>query len=783
MKNIFTTLTLMLTISLISIHVQAQNPLLRYADKQFRLNNYQHAAESYEHAFGRKEKYETAKKIAESYSKIQDYPKANEWWLTVVGFEEAGKEDYREYILSSFQISNGDIDLDTLLEGSGYSALDFPELDADKLKELYQKRSNVKLIPVDGVNSTGSDFGMAKDKDGNMYFATDRGQVVPTDKMPIRLDLNNIYSKEKYDFNDREFFRIVRKDTTGTLTVLEAGDEEILHFSDPSFMHEKDLIFYSVTRRITKAKKKGDFQVGTEVFFSSLDESGVMSSPEGFSFNDAVNYSVMHPFVDEDAKRIYFSSDMPGGQGGFDLYYVTYNDDLTFGNPVNLGAIVNTDKNESHPYRVEDKLYFSSNGHLGFGGLDVFMADYSAGGFSSVSNMGTPINSNRDDFAYSLTADGKRYISSDRTGGQGMDDIYSIETLNKLLVAKVIDCDGMLVTDEFDVALKAKDQQMDVASSRRADGALLADLSPDNNFELKISKKGHFSIFDNDLTTIGLEGDTLKREYRLARIPYQMPVYVDIVYYDLDSSVIRNDAAHTLDKLGALMQKYSFLDLLVGSHTDARASDEYNESLSERRADAVVDFLAKYNIGKERVRARWYGEQELTNDCGDGVPCPETEHQLNRRSELVLEAFPDLNKEYELPSELLDKDICDEFGIFEELQKELNAVPIVYFDFDKSTIRPIHKKELERTAIMMKRMKNLNLYISGHTDQRGSEEYNKSLSERRSTVVMDYLVKRGVEAARMQFEWFGKTQPIHDCGTCTEAQHQENRRTELHLKK
>jgi outer membrane protein OmpA-like peptidoglycan-associated protein len=638
---------------------------------------------------------------------------------------------------------------------------------------------------VAGVNSAGTDMNLILDREENMYFSTDRGAVTPSNKPAIRLDLNNIYSDEKYDFNDREFFRILRKDTAGNISELNIDNAEVLHFSDPSFMHEKGLMFYTVTRKITKARRNLEFAVGAEIYYSKIDADGNLSEHKAMPFNDAINYGVMHPYVDEVAKRIYFSSEMEGGQGGFDLYYVDYDADLNFSSPVNLGAGINTGKNESHPYRAGDSFYFSSNGHPGLGGMDVFKADYNSNNKSiaNVSNMGAPINSNRDDFSYSVAADGRRFISSDRKGGMGLDDIYSIEELNKKLLAKVMDCDGNMLTESFEAMLTETASKTQTATARDNSGALTAELNPESNYELKITKQGYFSIYDNTLSTVGLKEETLERTYRLAAIPYQMPVYVDIVYYDLDKSFIRTDAEPTLQKLGELMQKYSFLDLKVASHTDARASNEYNEALSQRRADAVSDYLKAYDIGSDRIRAEWFGEEKLTNDCGDGVPCPEWEHQLNRRSELVLEAFPDPSKQYELPKELLDKDICDANSIFEELQRELNAVPIVYFDFDKSTIRPVHRKELERTAIMLKRMPNMNLNIEGHTDQRGSEEYNKSLSERRAQVVMDYLKQRGVEAARMNSEWFGKTMPIHDCGDCTPAQHQENRRTELKLKK
>lgn len=199
----------------------------------------------------------------------------------------------------------------------------------------------------------------------------------------------------------------------------------------------------------------------------------------------------------------------------------------------------------------------------------------------------------------------------------------------------------------------------------------------------------------------------------------------------------------------------------------------------------MTEYLSARGVSPDRVRLEWFGESHLINDCGNGQPCSEEYHQLNRRSELVLEAFPDPTKQYDIPQELKDMDFCEPEDIFEKISDELSDIPTIYFDFDKAMLRSVHKTELERTAIMLKRMPNLMLYIEGHTDQRGDEEYNKALSERRAEVVMNYLVKRGVETNRLESLWFGKTKPIHNCDevTCTEAMHQLNRRTELRIGK
>jgi outer membrane protein OmpA-like peptidoglycan-associated protein len=759
----------------------AQNSLLRYADKQYELENFSHAASLYVQAHDRKPNYENAQKAAMSYQNIQEYEKSFEWWKTTISYEEATRDDFSNYLMAAMKAENGMTSQD-LLAGSPFKESAFPEIDFEKIREINNKKANIKLVQPKGINSDGSDFRITEDLSGNKYFTSDRGSVFPSEKPAVRLDAkSNVFSEEKSDLNDREFFGIYRYTNSDALEKMAFDVPGGLVYSDPTLMESKNLLFYTTFRNIRKVKKTREYEVHPEIFFSTISPEGTLTDTKAFPINDATKYGVMHPFIDENGKKIYFASDMPGGLGGFDLYYISYDEAMNFGNPVNLGPVINTSEDESHPFIMEEKFFFSSKGHAGLGGMDIFQATYSGGSFSNVENMGIPFNSPRDDFGYYITSKGKRYLSSDRKGGMGMDDIYLIEDLNKFLLARVIDCNGNIISEDFETTLTIRNQNENLPTKRGSKSELLADLLPDSDYDLTISKKGYFKIHDNTISTKGLEGDTLRKEYRLAPIPYNMPVYVDIVYYDLDKSQIRTNAQPTLDKIAELMNKYSFIDLKVGSHTDARASKEYNEALSERRADAVRDYLAKYNIPESRVRLDWFGEEKRTNECGDGVPCPETEHQLNRRSELILEAFPDKNIDYEMPAELMGKDICDPAALFSALNHE---VPTIYFDFDKSTLRPVHKTELERLVLLLQRMGSLNLQIEGHTDQRGNEEYNMKLSERRAKAVMDYLIKRGVETDRMSSEWLGKTNPANDCGTvpCTEAMHQMNRRTELHLR-
>ena len=763
--------------------VLAQKSKVRYADDQMTLMNYQHAIDVYQEAYAKKPNYETAKKTAQAYDTVRDYDKSYEWWKNTVSYDDATESDFLNY-LSAARVADQLDEVKSELAAKG--------VNVDSLQNSLEQyigvssKKKVKLENQEDLNSDGSDFVIAQDANGNKYFVSDRGGSFPSTMPSIRIDgRNKIFSEEKNDYTDRNYFSIYKMSEDGEVSQVISNVPQTYNFSDPSYAKEAGVMFYSVTRGIKKVKKTRDITVQNEIYYSAVGSDGSLEGFMPFPFNDSIGYSVMNPFVDESTNRLYFASDMPGGMGGYDVYYSEYDADMNFSTPVNLGAPLNTDGNETHPYIKGSQIYFSSTGHPRVGGMDVYVADLAGNTASNVQNMGIPINSISDDFGYRELESGEIYLASNRKGGMGLDDLYLIEEVYKQFLARVIDCEGLVITDSYMATLRDNTQNGNVQTQRNGTGVLLAELEPESDFSLTISKPGYFSITDESITTKGFEGDTVKREYTLSPIPYQLPVFVDIVYYDLDKFVIREDAKPALDKIAEIMKKYTFLDLLVASHTDSRASDEYNITLSNNRATAVTEYLAQYSIAADRVRLEWFGEQNLVNDCGNGVPCSEADHQLNRRSELVLEAFPDPTQQYDIPEELKDMDFCNPKDIFEMLQDEINDIPTIYFDFDKSMLRSVHKQELERTAIMLQRMPNLMLFIEGHTDQRGSDDYNQSLSERRAEVVKDYLLKRGVTGDRMEHQWFGESRPINNCNdvTCTEAMHQLNRRTELRVGK
>ncbi|WP_338226525.1 OmpA family protein, partial [Algoriphagus confluentis] len=545
---------------------EAQKTKVRYADEQMTLMNYQHALDVYKEAYAKKPNYETARKTALAQDKVRDYGAMYEWWKTTVGYEEARGEDYRALLRAGILTDNFE-EAVSIIQAKGLTA---DSLGIEK-RDIPESARKLKLENVEELNSSESDFSMVEDGQGNKYFVSDRGGSYP-DKMPgIRIDgRNKLFSPEKSDYTDRGYFTVYRQDSEGNISAVVSDVPKTKSFSDPSYSVKDKLLFYTVTRDPGKVKPRKDtVMVQVEIYYSKVNAEGKLEGAKAFPLNDSLRYSVMHPFVDEEAGRLYFASDMPGGLGGYDLYYSEYTvsgDSLVFGSAVPLGPGVNTADNETHPFRKGNRFYFSSTGHDSFGGMDIFESEYTEASIGKTRNMGYPINSLADDFAYREDKDKTVYLSSNRKGGKGLDDIYMAREMYKQFLARVLDCNGNVITESYLATFRDKTQGIMVPTARNGKGELTAQLEPESDFGITISKPGYFPLTDETITTKGFAGDTVKREYQLVPIPYQLPVHVDLVYYDLDKFAIRKDAMPALDKLAELMEKYSFLDLLVASH-------------------------------------------------------------------------------------------------------------------------------------------------------------------------------------------------------------------------
>ncbi|MFD0795838.1 OmpA family protein [Maribacter chungangensis] len=364
------------------------------------------------------------------------------------------------------------------------------------------------------------------------------------------------------------------------------------------------------------------------------------------------SYSTGHPALSKDGKKLYFVSDMPGSMGDSDIFVVDVMEGGNFSSPKNLGPEINTEQKEMFPFINGEKLYFSSNGHTGLGGLDIYEATYDEeNGFSDVRNLGKPINSNKDDFSYIINEETKKgFFASNRDGGKGFDDLYSFKHLLVEEVPTNINAIAGIVTELVtgDIMPRALVQLLDENNVKLKeietdeDGSFIfEDLDADTKYILKTNKE---TFFVNELAVSTLQNDTINVDIAMKKLQGMIAVEdgirklkTEMIHFDFDKSYIREDASKELDKLVEVMNEYPNMVIKIESHTDSRGSAVYNDYLSDKRAKSTKDYIISQGIDASRIEsAIGYGEQQLLNECNGRVACPEEKHYLNRRSEFII---------------------------------------------------------------------------------------------------------------------------------------------------
>ncbi|MGB5362979.1 MAG: OmpA family protein, partial [Aureibaculum sp.] len=338
--------------------------------------------------------------------------------------------------------------------------------------------------------------------------------------------------------------------------------------------------------------------------------------------------------------------DRPESIGKTDIYVVDINADGTYGEPKNMGPRINTDEREMFPFISDDNiLYFSSQGHAGFGNLDVFASKIFDNTVSIPLNLEQPINSAKDDFAYIIEdAKHKGYFSSNRTDGKGDDDIYLFNEDEELFIECLQTIQGIVRDKDTQellpgaiVAILDKDgNQLQITAAHEDDATYSFDVPCNDNYKIVATNDGYLrkeltvkTINDIDAPAIEKNID-LSTEFIL--VGDELLVNIDVIYFDFDKYSIRVDAAAELDKVIEVMNKYPELKIHATSHTDSRGPASYNMRLSKRRANSSVEYIVSKGIDAGRLTNEGMGESNLVNDCGDGKKCTEEEHQLNRRT-------------------------------------------------------------------------------------------------------------------------------------------------------
>ena len=506
----------------------------------------------------------------------------------------------------------------------------------DKIKEN-SWRFNVKDA---GVNSKFSDYGSAFSGD-RLVFTTAR-------------DTGGMFSR-KMKWTGQAFSKLYASQVKvdGTMAKPELFSKALnTKFNESSAVFTKDgKTMYFTRNNYTDGKKgKNNNNITLLKLYRATFDEIEWTDVEELEFSSDA-YSVAHPALSPDDRTLYFASDMPGTLGQSDIYKVKVYTDGTFSKPENLGTAVNTEGKETFPFvSDENELYFASDGHPGLGGLDVFVAKIKEDGtFEPVENLGEPVNSKDDDFAFMIDSKSRNGFFSSNRPGEGSDDIYRFTETRKLTCEQVISGN---VTDEETGDFLGNSQVMLLDADFKVLGEMYANELGYYSFPVKCDAKYYLranklryepkeiSLFvpkEYGKTTVNLPLDKRSKSFKIGD-DVGPKLGIRTIYFDLNKANIRPDAALELEKLYNLMLQNPNLKIEVRSHTDSRQSAKYNLKLSAKRALATVKWLVSKGIAPERLSGKGFGESQLLNDCADGVPCSEAEHQRNRRSQFIVTA-------------------------------------------------------------------------------------------------------------------------------------------------
>jgi len=595
------------------------------------------------------------REIAESYIKLNDTKSAELWLAKVVSSPSYNATDLLNYA----HILRGNRKYSEAINQYKKYAADNPgeAKDAERwinacnqAVEWIKEPAHFEVVNVKSLNTENSDFGLMPFNDG--YILTSDRKI--NGKLYKKDD---IYGWTGNPYLKLFYYQDIDKDAKTGMeeAVFELNNE--YHNGPSVFNVQKKEIYFTRTKTVKikikptntdptswiKNAPEFDYVNRLEIY-TAKNENNTWQGIKPFAYNNPDEYSVGHPALSPDGKILYFASDMKGGYGGSDIYYCVADINGTWSAPKNAGNIINTSGNEVFPYIDEiGNLFFSSDGHAGMGGLDIFEAFGSTDKWSKPQNLKYPVNSSKDDFSILFTTiDKKGFFSSNREGGVGADDVYSFELMppqNLTIVAitkERLDNKTAVplnnVNVEFNSIVKGESQQLVTDNS----GRLFKVSDCNNNFKITATKEGYLSDFKVLETSCKGYNDTVFVELLLDKIIIGKPIVIKNIFYDFDKWNIRTDATKELDNLVNIMKDNPKINVELGSHTDARGKTMYNEVLSQKRAESAVEYIISKGVDRSRITAKGYGESEPVNGCIDGVNCSDEEFQLNRRTEFKI---------------------------------------------------------------------------------------------------------------------------------------------------
>ena len=596
--------------------------------------------------------------LGNSYYFNADYTTALKWYDKLFANAKKDSENYKitpEYyyryaqcLKSVERYDEAKTILDQFVKLTGKDDLRARKLEEheDYLQVIKDNSGRLTIKPVE-INTEYSEYGTAfYGKDEVVYTASRKTSARGTSNWTGE----GYYDLFRAKFND------------GQLSKEEPFSSKLnslLNESSPVFTRTMDTIYFTRNYQVPLSKEEKKKKVEEKVLlelYRSVRKNNEWTDPVRLPFN-VTGYSVAHPAITPDGKWLYFAADINGTRGKSDIFRVRINHKKgIYGKPENLGDLINTEGRETFPYiSSKNVLFFSSDGLPGLGGLDVFAVKIEQdGSLKRLQNIGRPGNTPDDDFAFVLDEDRSvGFLSSNRPGGKGKDDIYYFVQnrplefdCKKTIKGIVKDIDTKEILGHVTLTLSDSDQKEIAKLENKTNGDYdfgAKTVNCDDTFVFLRAQREDYAVVEEQVN-IREKGTVIEKEILMKTTKKKLQKGDDLakifqikeIKFDLGKYNIRPDAAAELVKIVEAMKDHPTMKIAIRSHTDSRGSDKSNLVLSDKRAKSTMMWIVSQGIDRSRLTAKGYGETQLVNGCKNGVPCTEEEHQQNRRSEFII---------------------------------------------------------------------------------------------------------------------------------------------------
>lgn len=652
-------------------HEPTYEQLLNAANESYETNFYYNAIELYRDCYDISRNDTLLYKIAELQYLMRDYERAQRYYERI--FRQTKPEEITDpsvlFLYARTERILGDYNkayniYDSFLQLSQNDSLKLlAQNDVEGMFSAsdYDKRYDLYVTPFDDpVNSPFSEYAPEEGPDGGLYWTSfDRSTSVTFDKEGGDKEGENWYAHITRSNKGKEGEWQEPQKLNAKI------NRQKVHTTNNSITPDGDYMF--LNRQVISGQKAIKSQI-----LISRNAGDQWESPQEI---ESVNgdWLALYPTYGQlyGQEVLFFASDMPGTMGGLDIFYAPHKGGNTYGAPVSLGDSINSIGDERTPYYVDGKLYFSSDGHPGMGGLDIFYSEWNGSEWSEPENMKLGYNSRYDDYYFKTDKEEKKgYLVSNRPNEKMRslrnesccDDIYKVGI-------REIELDVLAtVFNKKEPLLGATVEVVETVDGRLTDNSESVSSPKGNSYRFPLQADKTYRIyarkdgFTTDSATLStmdvVQSYTYKKQFDLVRtepetriITINEPIRLNNIYYNYDKANILPESESTLDGIYNLMNEYDKMIIELSAHTDSRGNDQYNIGLSQRRAESAKDYLVNKGIDPNRIVAKGYGENQILNKCTNGVECTEKQHRYNRRTEFKIIKGP---KTIEVKKEVIE---------------------------------------------------------------------------------------------------------------------------------